>query len=74
MIYLVFYFRISLKELQLLIVLNVLTTLYQDVNLTEVQDEKISKFRRKTLSTAIKENIDKIWTLLDSTLVVSFML
>lgn len=62
---------VSLKELQLLIVLNVLTTLYQDVNLTDVQDEKIPKFRRKTLSTALKENIDKIWALLDSTLAVS---
>ena len=61
----------SLKELQLLIVLNVLATLYQDVNLTDVQDEKIQKFRRKVLSTTIKENVDKIWTLLDSTLLVS---
>ena len=61
----------SLKELQLLIVLNVLATLYQDVNLTDVQDEKIQKFRRKALSTAIKESVDKIWTLLDSTLLVS---
>ena len=61
----------SLKELQLLIVLNVLATLYQDVNLTDVQDEKIQKFRRKSLSTAIKESVDKIWMLLDSTLLVS---
>ena len=62
---------VSLKELQLLVVLNVLATMYQDVNLTDVQDEKIPKFRRKILSTAIKDNIDKIWILLDSTLVVS---
>ena len=51
-----------------------LTVLYQDVNLTDVQDEKISKFRRKTLSTAIKDNIDKIWQLLDNTLVVSYVM
>ena len=51
-----------------------LTTLYQDVNLTDVQDEKISKFRRKTLSSAIKDNIDKIWKLLDCTLVVSYVM
>jgi len=62
---------VSLKELQLLTVLNVLATLYQDVNLTDVQDEKIPKSRRKVLSTAIKDNINKIWTLLNSTLVVS---
>ena len=54
-------------------VLNVLTTLYQDVNLTDVQDEKIPKFRRKTLSTTIKNNVDKIWQLLDSTLMVSYV-
>ena len=65
------YICMSLKELQLLIVLNVLATLYQDVNLTDVQDEKIQKFRRKVLSTTIKENVDKVWTLLDSTLLVS---
>ena len=61
----------SLQELQLLTVLNVLATLYQDVNLTDVQDEKIPKFRRKVLSTAIKDNIDKIWTLLNNSLAVS---
>ena len=65
---------VPLQELQLLCVLNVLTTLYQDVNLTDVQDEKIPKFRRKTLSSAIKDNIDKIWQLLDSTLVVSYVM
>lgn len=57
-----------------MIVLNVLTTLYQDVNLTDVQDEKIPKFRRKVLSTAIKDNVDKVWALLDSSLVVSLFL
>ena len=54
-----------------MIVLNVLATLYQDVSLTDVQDEKIPKFRRKVLSTAIKDNVDKIWAILDSTLVSS---
>ena len=57
-----------------MIVLNVLATLYQDVNLTDVQDEKIPKFRRKVLSTAIKDNVDKIWAILDSTLVSSLLL
>lgn len=63
---------ISSKELQLLVVLNVLATLYQDVNLTDVQDEKIPKSRRKALSAAIKDNVDKVWTLVTNSLVVSY--
>ena len=57
-----------------MIVLNVLATLYQDVNQTDVQDEKIPNFRRKVLRPAIKDNVDKVWALLDSSLVVSLLL
>jgi len=55
----------------LLTVLHILMTLYQDVNATEVQDEKLSKFRRKVVSTAIKENINEVWSILQHTLTVS---
>ena len=54
-----------------MIVLNVLATLYQDVHQTDVQDENIPNFRRKILRAAIKDNVDKVWALLDSSLMVS---
>jgi len=59
------------QEVQLLTVLHILMTLYQDVNATEVQDEKLAKFRRKVLSTAIKDNINEVWSILHHTLTVS---
>ncbi|XP_065919191.1 exportin-5-like [Dysidea avara] len=59
---------IQYGELQLLSVLHILMTLYQDVNATDVQDEKLSKFRRKVLSTAIKDNINEVWSILHYTL------
>jgi len=59
------------QEVQLLTVLHILMTLYQDVNATEVQDEKLAKFRRKVLSTAIKDNINEVWSILHDTLTVS---